>query len=234
MEPENINQNEVQFEQKSSLHQVTPLSKYLAMALFIILPFVGGYVGYQYAPEKVVEIIKEVEVIREVQNEVSDENLEQPIWEYQPISTTTVDMVSYRIRYTNDAVELLDGPNIVQTIPWDTTFRKTFTDDNSLLITNYDVNFDHYLDLGILKSVGSGGSNRFYDFYTFNPNEYRLEKITDFDTFENDISNAVNPSVNIAERTLTSSFKSGQEYRLIKYQFDGENYVQVEEWSEGW
>ena len=31
---------------------VTPLSKYLAMILFIILPFVGGLVGYHFAIEK--------------------------------------------------------------------------------------------------------------------------------------------------------------------------------------
>ena len=48
------------------LHQVTPLSKYLAMTLFIILPFLGGWIGYEYAPEKVVEreIVREIEVER--------------------------------------------------------------------------------------------------------------------------------------------------------------------------
>lgn len=65
MEPNNINQEEVQVQQKSPLHQVTPLSKYLAMTLFIILPFVGGYIGYSFAPEKVVEVkrlvVQEVE-----------------------------------------------------------------------------------------------------------------------------------------------------------------------------
>lgn len=35
---------------------VTPLSKYTAMVLFVILPFVGGWIGYTYAPEKVVEM----------------------------------------------------------------------------------------------------------------------------------------------------------------------------------
>lgn len=39
----------------SQLTTVTPLSKYLALVLFIILPFVGGWIGYQYAPEKVVK-----------------------------------------------------------------------------------------------------------------------------------------------------------------------------------
>ena len=61
MENETYNQEEVQVEQKSSLHQVTPLSKYLAMALFIILPFLGGWIGYTYAPEKVVEVERVVE-----------------------------------------------------------------------------------------------------------------------------------------------------------------------------
>ena len=40
----------------SSLHQVTPLSKYLALILFIILPFLGGYIGYVYAPVKIIEV----------------------------------------------------------------------------------------------------------------------------------------------------------------------------------
>jgi len=43
---------------KSQLNTVTPLSKYLAMALFVILPFLGGLIGYTYAPEKIVEVEK--------------------------------------------------------------------------------------------------------------------------------------------------------------------------------
>lgn len=43
-------------EKNSALHTVTPLSKYLAMALFIAMPFIGGWIGYHYAPTKVVEI----------------------------------------------------------------------------------------------------------------------------------------------------------------------------------
>jgi hypothetical protein len=73
MENENINQQEVMVEQKSSLHQVTPLSKYLALALFVILPFLGGWIGYTYAPEKVMEVEKSV--VREVIVEVESENV---------------------------------------------------------------------------------------------------------------------------------------------------------------
>ncbi len=41
-----------EFKTTSSLHTVTPLSKYLAMMLFVLLPFVGAYVGYQFGVAK--------------------------------------------------------------------------------------------------------------------------------------------------------------------------------------
>jgi hypothetical protein len=37
-------------ESKTRLTTVTPLSKALAAALFILMPFVGVYIGYTYAP----------------------------------------------------------------------------------------------------------------------------------------------------------------------------------------
>jgi hypothetical protein len=40
------------------LTRVSPLSKCLAMFLFIFLPFIGGWIGYTYAPDKIVEIEK--------------------------------------------------------------------------------------------------------------------------------------------------------------------------------
>ena len=47
-------------EQKNNVFKVTPLSKYLAMALFTILPFLGGYLGYTFAPEKIMAVEKVV------------------------------------------------------------------------------------------------------------------------------------------------------------------------------
>jgi hypothetical protein len=65
MEPEHSPlEQEVSPEPKSSVwNTVTPLSKYLAMALFIALPFVAGYIGYTLAPEKIIEVPVEVERI---------------------------------------------------------------------------------------------------------------------------------------------------------------------------
>ncbi len=44
------------FTATSRLFCVTRTSKYLALALFVALPFLGGYVGYMNAPERVVEV----------------------------------------------------------------------------------------------------------------------------------------------------------------------------------
>lgn len=49
--------NEKLPEQPHVVNQVTMLSKYLALGLFILLPFIGAYIGYQLAPEKVVEVV---------------------------------------------------------------------------------------------------------------------------------------------------------------------------------
>ena len=70
---ENLEQNEIAETKLSPLHTVTPLSKYLAMALFIALPFVGGWIGYAYAPEKVVEIEKIITVESEQKSTTSSE-----------------------------------------------------------------------------------------------------------------------------------------------------------------
>jgi len=90
METENLNENNVEVSKNSSnLNKVTPLSKYLAMILFIMLPFLGGWIGYEYAPEKVVEVekvvVKEVgietggvesEIIKEIKAELENPNAE--------------------------------------------------------------------------------------------------------------------------------------------------------------
>ncbi len=44
----------------TTLNQDTPFSRYLAAILFIILPFLGAYVGYTRAPVKIIETEKVV------------------------------------------------------------------------------------------------------------------------------------------------------------------------------
>ena len=51
---EEYQSNQPEFDQsaekpKHPVFCVTPVSRYLALALFVILPFLGGYIGYSYA-----------------------------------------------------------------------------------------------------------------------------------------------------------------------------------------
>ena len=51
---------EKQTPQKSVYMTVTPFSKTLALALFILLPFIGFWLGYTNAPVDVVEVERAV------------------------------------------------------------------------------------------------------------------------------------------------------------------------------
>lgn len=50
-----------------TLHQVTPVSKYLSLALFIILPFLGGWIGFELAPTRTIEKVIVIEKIIETE-----------------------------------------------------------------------------------------------------------------------------------------------------------------------
>lgn len=86
MEQENLEPQVEEVEVKQSkFTQVTPLSKYLAMILFILMPFIGGWIGYHYAPEKVVEVEKVVTVKDEIQNKDSKTTFNSIEWTTIPM-----------------------------------------------------------------------------------------------------------------------------------------------------
>lgn len=86
-----------------NLKKVTPVSKYLAMTLFVALPFIGGWIGYNYAPEKVVEVDKVV--VREMSvstNQIPDESLtDSQVSQKNPLSWSlyTDNINKYSLRY---------------------------------------------------------------------------------------------------------------------------------------
>ncbi|MEZ4104466.1 MAG: hypothetical protein R3B60_04245 [Candidatus Paceibacterota bacterium] len=218
------------------LTKVTPLSKYLALVLFILLPFVGAYVGYKIALEEVVEEVEGV-MIEEDTASGPEEKVEigdEFVLNKGLVATTTVDMGKYKIRYDQSVLEVLNEKyEVVQTIDVNFAGLAGIANKESFLITNRDINYDHYLDLGVLSNVGYGGVNRFYRFYLYNPDNGLLELSNDFSTFEPDLSNLVNPTFDIENKSITSSAKSAQEWIYTEYIFDGEKYVKKESWSEG-
>lgn len=63
------------------LKKVTPLSKYLAMVLFIVMPFLGGWIGYTLALEQVIEIenaTSEQEITEEIEMTSKDAMVPKP------------------------------------------------------------------------------------------------------------------------------------------------------------
>jgi len=77
---------------KNIWHTVTPFSKYAAMILFIAMPFIGGWVGYHMAPEKVVEV--ERVVVDEVSVDTSNLTLDE--------TELTMRIESYVFLYTDE------------------------------------------------------------------------------------------------------------------------------------
>ena len=60
---------------KHPVFLVTRISKYLAMLLFVIMPFIGGWIGYQHAAGRVVEVEKSI--IGNTPVEIGDATSEQ-------------------------------------------------------------------------------------------------------------------------------------------------------------
>ncbi len=92
-----IIQTEATTPEVHQLTKVTPLSKYFALAVMIVLPFIGGVVGYALAPETVVEVER-----------VVSSNGEQPANPAPGTAMTPSEMRTYPqdARYTTDGVKV--------------------------------------------------------------------------------------------------------------------------------
>lgn len=113
MNPEN--QSEIVVPKESiftPLSRVTPVSKVLAAIIFIILPFVGAYVGYQLAPEKVVEVENDIDTAISIDKEVlkmEDEIIDKS----DQLKNFTDDVFGFSFKYPTEwgevSVEVYNG-----------------------------------------------------------------------------------------------------------------------------
>jgi hypothetical protein len=85
------------------------------MALFIILPFLGGWIGYTYAPEKVVEVervvVREVEVEKNVEAKTFIELSREVMFSISNVQVDSVVAVGDRVTVTWDYVSGTDPKN---------------------------------------------------------------------------------------------------------------------------
>lgn len=97
-----IGETKAQFDQ---LNKVTPLSKYLALALFVVLPFVGAYVGYKIATgnanQGIVEIPTQLEkpVIEEIVKNDTNHDIDAEKWEW---ASFIHDSLQVQFKYPKD------------------------------------------------------------------------------------------------------------------------------------
>lgn len=132
---------------------VTPHSKYLAMGLFVLLPFVGGYVGYTFAPEKVVEVEKVV--IQKVQSEIEDS--EQVISESTVIQEINFDWNGRKGKVVQECLETDKNQPLLVIAPYYAeNGRVTSTNNPELpgVYCNQESNFKLIFD-GMEYSLGS-------------------------------------------------------------------------------
>lgn len=89
--------------------------------------------------------------------------------------------------------------------------------DITKFLIDHDVNFDGYIDVGVFTMTGYAGVNNYYEFYIYNPETGSYELNSTLPTISN-------PSVDIAHRTVISSYRSGPVWYSQSYVFNKPDY----------
>ena len=136
------------------------------------------------------------------------------------LTVTIKKNVSYSVSSTT--LSLIDNGKTTQTLTLNDEGLGALnilpSNDVPPFITDKDLNFDGFNDVGVLDGTGYGGVNYFYDFYLFNPSINTLEK-------NKVLSEFVLTSTNSAKKQITSTYKSGPEYVTDIYQWNGSTYL---------
>lgn len=144
MNPQEKDNESFEIQERHPVFQVTKLSKYLAMILFIMMPFVGGYIGYAYAPEKVIEVEKIITQKVETEETVGNKEVQclsnDNFFVIAPVVGEFLDsiIIKRKQNYQSDiecAYEIKEGDTVIER-EWWTTVLTDNIDDNRLYISN--------------------------------------------------------------------------------------------------
>lgn len=172
-----MEQEELNLEQQSnkfeSLHKVTPFSKYLAIALFVALPFIGGWVGYTFAPEKVVEVEKNLETMQQSVNNSNVTTSEQDVHKTVPESYGSDSLIDISTT-TSDGKNNEQADDTFRNLPTSVDhyfYRQTLFDDEYYLIRSQAEDFA--LTTSLYRSTSSSGVAEILQGNDL-PEEYRI------------------------------------------------------------
>ncbi len=172
----------------ASLKKVTSLSKFFALVLFVSLPFLGAYVGYQFAP------IQVVEVQHPVTESISEKQIVLPsLSELQSVFSEQIsDRLAIEYLYTTK------GGN--------TSYFKSFIPNSSSCCGVYKYNpiTNRFLDTGIAIDMMSGEKASADGRYIAKVNEIFLE-VYDLETQSRVVKQIINGEETLVATTCTYS-----------------------------
>jgi hypothetical protein len=189
------------------LKKVTPISKYLAMALFILMPFIGGWIGYTYAPEKMVEVEKIV--------------FKKALVDDMTITHDVPDAVPY--------MYIAGGP---ATVPKIAKIKSVYETIHIILDINPFSERSLSFEIGRLIDTGSGTLDQFINSFELNDETgkvsstqmglvLRLHRLLDTESIETQIKNLPN-------RWRDGSDKSVQLRKDLTLEFPEEDFSDIE------
>jgi hypothetical protein len=140
----------------------------------------------------------------------------QPIVESDPLSGYVMNF-----SISGNILTVSKGSAIIDELTISTEAAKALVDipvKAEKFLIDHDVNFDGYIDVGIFASTGYAGVNNYYDFYIYNP---------DTGSFEKNLTlvGISNPQIDIAKRTIISSYRSGPQWYKKSYVLEGKTYI---------
>lgn len=147
MRPSNTGRDRAQTPRNNPLYQVTPLSKYLALALFVGLPFLGGWIGYSHAPVKIVEVVRAVPTTPNSVPEMEPEVMRPGSW---------YESERDRLALSTTTVTFTGSLQVNEMTAWDTT-----VECRQLYLRDYPQNELH--DYYVQKALAGNTVQRFAD-----------------------------------------------------------------------
>jgi hypothetical protein len=144
------------------LCKVTPLSKYLALLIFILLPFVGGYVGYQIGIQDCEQILP-----------VNVENTPTPV-AVIPESFTNISPFTppvYVFPYSNMAAKFAKAQNVIRYVADPTKERVVEAD---AIPFDYFTNYREVADVGYGDQMAANVSASPYLFLVASTTDYMI------------------------------------------------------------
>lgn len=161
---------------------------YLYVTIIAFLAVTG--LGYYLMPP--VQVSYEVQGIPDVATTTQSNNLVQPVISISGTTLSLIESGTIQQSFTLSS----EGEFALHVIP---------SQPPRPFITDQDINFDGYNDLGILTSTGYSGVNYFYDYYLYNSSTKRFDK-------NNTISGTGILQMDTAKKQISSTYKSGIEY----------------------